>query len=103
MFEEFSDGLCPHCLLSEKDNPMRINRRDNWECPECHLCAVSPKPLFIVRKKKGMGNFRETVTLATEKVAGFQLCIEGPNGYLEDDYTPVKSEDELRDFLSKVS
>jgi hypothetical protein len=53
MFNKYSDGYCPQCLLEEHEIPLFVNNIDFWECPvcrlQCHSCTFSV--LSIMRER----------------------------------------------------
>lgn len=100
MFDQFSDGDCPQCLLENRRIPMVLNDDDFWECPTCRLQAsTSGMGMFAIQRKRGKGNLREEK--ATPWVRGLVLT----KAHAEDPYRPDASgfDDELslRKFLQE--
>ena len=101
MFDEFSDGYCPQCLLEDQRVAMKLNDVDFWECPDCHLQAHSRSSgMFAIMRTRGnCTDFRYEV--ATKFVNGWvlsQAAAEAP-------YKPEGGfgcEEDLRTFLASV-
>ena len=102
IFDQYSDGFCPQCLLVNRRVAMKLNDSDFWECPDCHLQAHSrSKGMFAIMHKRGKcAEFRNVE--ATASVIGWVLspaAAEAP-------FKPqggFNSEAELRIFLSTVT
>ena len=102
MFDEFSDGYCPQCLLENRRVAMKLNGSDLWECPYCHLQAHSKsKGMFAIMRQRGNSvQFRDAE--ATASVIGWVLSP----AIAEAPYKPkggFGSEAELRAFLATVT
>ena len=102
MFDVYSDGYCPQCLLDNRRMAMKLNDSDLWECPDCHLQAHSrSKGMFAIMRQRGNNvQFRDAE--ATAFVIGWVLSPASA----EAPYKPkggFGSETELRAFLSSVT
>ena len=98
MFEKFSDGYCPQCLLDDKKVPLVTNTMDFWECPACRLQCVSDgiATLSIIRAR-GDGRLKDLV--ATDWVKRFTLSRSDINDITKSDGSVFSEERELRGFL----
>lgn len=69
MFDSFSDGYCPQCLLDDKKIPLVVNHMDVWECPVCRLRCVSDgvSVLSIIRER---GNGRPVNIIHKSNLSG---------------------------------
>jgi len=104
MFEQFSDGYCPECMLNDKKVPMMLNTGDLWECPECRLQATSGSVgTFVLLRKRGTGQLSTSMTKATDNVIGWLLDKAQKGSSLRKCFSPegsgFDSEEELRQFL----
>lgn len=98
MFEKFSDGYCPQCLLEDKQNSMVANSDDFWECPECKLqCVTVGETYFAILRERGSGFIKDTK--ATEWVKRLLLSRGDKNHITQSDKSLFHSEQELIDFL----
>jgi hypothetical protein len=98
MFDQFSDGYCPECLLADRKVTMILNRSDFWECPECRLRAhTASLNMFALLRERGAGRLKET--RATDHVVGFVLTRADAKDYFSADSSGFKSEQELRLFF----
>ena len=102
MFDQYSDGFCPQCLLVNRRVAMKLNDSDFWECTDCHLQAHSrSKGMFAIMHKRGnCAEFRNAE--ATASVIGWVLSPASA----EAPFKPqggFNSEAELRTFLSTVT
>lgn len=98
MFDQFSDGYCPQCLLDNERREMLLNGDDFWECPTCHLQARNGGGMFVLLRTRGKGRLKSSK--ATDFVGGWVLC----RAELEDQYKTgedFKDESALRAFLTK--
>lgn len=100
MFDQFSDGYCPQCLLDSKRTDMILNTDDFWECPTCQLQARSGGGAFVILRIRGKGSLKDTK--ASQCVSGWFLRKAKNDDLRSPDSFPVKSEAELREFLAKV-
>lgn len=98
MFDPFSDGYCPQCLLEDKKNPLVVNQMDFWECPSCRLQCVSDgiSVLSIIRER-GDGQLKDIV--ATEWIKMFTLSRTPMNDITKSDGSTFRNEEELRGYL----
>jgi len=55
MFDQFSDGYRPECLLKNEMRDMILNDSDFWEYPVCHLQACSGGGFFMLLRTRGNG------------------------------------------------
>jgi hypothetical protein len=97
MFDQYSDGYCPQCLLDRKQEAMILNDHDFWECPACHLQARSASGHFVLLRTRGEGRLKSTK--ATEHIVGCFIC----RAELEDQFKTgswFNNESELRNFLT---
>lgn len=99
MFDQFSDGYCPQCLLNSKRTDMILNTNDFWECPTCRLQARGGGGVFVVLRTRGKGSLKDTK--ATKRVIGWFLGKAKSDDLLSPDSSPVKNEADLREFLAK--
>jgi len=97
MFDQFSDGYCPQCLLENERREMIENNKDFWECPVCHLQARSDGGMFVLLRTRGEGHLKDTKATAT--IMGWVLCRAKKTNPFEtgEDF---KHESELRQFLA---
>lgn len=98
MFDKFSDGFCPECLLGDARTAMRLNHDDLWECPTCRLLAIGTQLFLIVQRSRGSGHIGSAQ--ATKFVHGSVLMASR-----EDDVNrglPLGTAEQLRAFLAKV-
>jgi hypothetical protein len=103
MFDDFSDGFCPQCLLEDRHEGMLLNDGDYFECPVCRLQARKGGGIFILLPERGRGRLRTTPTLATDWVLGFFLFKSlSPDPLSEPEPEPVQDEADLRRFLEGV-
>lgn len=74
MFDPFSDGYCPQCLLDDRKVPMQLNVNNFWECPVCHLQAMA-RGIFTILRTRGSGKWSPRVagTKATDEIIGSVL------------------------------
>ena len=101
MFDAFSDGYCPQCLLEGRRVALKLNQADFWECPDCHLQAHTRSlgMLAVMRTRGNCRVFRREV--APDCVIGWVVC----RAAAEAPYKPggeLGSEAELRTFLASV-
>ncbi len=99
MFDSFSDGYCPQCLLDDQNTPMAQNTRDFWECPTCRLQARSGGGVLVILRTRGDGRLRENNTKATSFVVGWFLGKADSDDPFHGS-SPFDNEAELREFLS---
>ena len=105
MYDEFSDGYCPECLLDDKKIPMVINRGDLWECPECHLqaCGGGGAAPFVIMRIRGTGQLIPEGKKATDHICGCILDRAQKGLTTRHRYSPdgtgFDSEEDLRQFL----
>jgi hypothetical protein len=101
MFDEFSDGCCPQCLLENRRVAMKLNDADFWECPDCHLRGHSRSPgMFAIMRSRGHCEVLKNIQ-ATDFVVGWVLSPAAA----ERPYLPIggfNSETEFRKFLATV-
>jgi hypothetical protein len=100
MFDPFSDGYCPQCLLDDKKIPLVVYQMDFWECPSCRLQCVSDgvSVLSIIRER-GDGQLKDL--LATDWIKRFTLSRTRMNDITKSDGTTFRNEEELWGFLEK--
>jgi hypothetical protein len=60
MFDRFTDGFCPQCLLDDRQEDMFLNKHDYFECPVCRLQARKGNGIFIILTERGEGRLRST-------------------------------------------
>ena len=98
MFDKFSDGYCPQCLLDDQHIPLMVNQLDFWECPHCRLQCVSDgvSVLSIIRER-GEGRLKDIS--APEWVKRFTLSRSKVNDISESDGSVFSGEEELREFI----
>ena len=100
MFDEYSNGLCPQCLLDDQHIPIVLNTDDFWECPICHLQARSGGGLLVILHTRGNGDLKDTKASST--VEGLVLSKTNSDDPFDSSSSPVQSEVELRDFLTRA-
>ena len=66
-------GNCPECEMKEKASEMLLNSMDFFECPACHLQVTAFPDAVAVLKWRGEGEFRQTITKATNGFIGQKL------------------------------
>jgi len=103
MFDQFSDGYCPECLLKNEMRDMILNDSDFWECPVCHLQARSGGGFFVLLRTRGNGRLKTTkATDPGNRAIGLVLIRAKIDNKFEVDVSEdFKSEDDLREFLTK--
>lgn len=113
LFEEFkkdrglcSSGFCPECGLHGKQNEMRLNSGDVFECPECHLMVslASPGKATIIRRR-GKGNFKSSHPHygASRHIRNENLSRENMSGNYESDGTFIRDRAELESYLGEIT
>ena len=100
MFEQYSDGYCPECLLNNQMVPMVLNKNDSWECPECHLQATKIGCFFALLHVRGKGILK--TMKATDNVCGMILTKTTSSDTLLAEATGFRKEQDLRDFLATI-
>lgn len=100
MFDNFSDGYCPECLLKDAHVEMLLNRRDYWECPTCRLQAAGGGPGFMVLRERGKGQYKSYRVAASEHVTGALITRQSADDPFESDGA-FQDEAEFREFLEK--
>jgi hypothetical protein len=60
----YFDGYCPECNLKGKQQALRLNSNDFWECVTCHLQLTSFAPYAVILRWRGEGVFRQTEDFA---------------------------------------
>jgi hypothetical protein len=101
MFEPYSDGYCPQCLLEEQKVAMQLNGEDFWECPQCQLQANSIMPGFfaLLPLRAKSGQLKQAK--ATDQIEGWAICpAETASPYFP--RPEIFSEAQLKAFLSSV-
>jgi len=100
MFDRFSNGYCPQCMLDGNRFMMQLNDKELWECPECHLQAhTATAGMFAVLRERGTGKLEEL--RATDRVVGRILTKADAEDQTQADTSGFKMEAELRAFLEK--
>jgi len=98
MFDEFSDGYCPQCMLDNQRVDMVLNMSDFWECPKCRLQAHSASPMmFAILRERGTGKLRKEK--ATSQVSGCVLTKARVDAWYRADSSGFPDEEALRRFL----
>lgn len=98
MFDQFTDGYCPQCLLRNERVEMVLNSSDFWECPVCRLQGhTASGGMFALLRERGTGKLREGK--ATECVTGFVLTKAKVDEWYRADRSGFSDEDALRRFL----
>ena len=100
MFDSFSNGYCPQCLLEDKKISLVVNQLDFWECPVCRLQCVSDgvSVLSIIRER-GDGHLKDI--LATDWIKRFTLSRTKMDDITKSDGFTFRNEEELKGFLEK--
>ena len=57
-------GYCPACSLNGKQQKLRLNSNDFWECISCHLQLTTFAPYAALLRWRGEGKFRQAVDYA---------------------------------------
>lgn len=100
MFNEFSDGFCPQCLLEDKIIPLVQNNMDFWECPECRLqCVSDGVSVLSIMRERGNGLLKDV--FATNWVKKFTLSRGDKDFITRSDGSTFRKEQELGEFLAK--
>jgi len=99
MFDRFSDGFCPQCLLEDRQVEMLVNRMDLWECPDCGLQGAGGGPALIVQRERGKGVFKNYRLSATEHLRGVWLARQSVGDWATADGA-FRDEAEFRAFLA---
>jgi hypothetical protein len=99
MFDKFSDGYCPQCLLDDERREMLLNSDDYWECPACHLQARGGSGMFVLLRTRGKGRLK--TTKATDYVNGWVLCRADLNDQLKNGDS-FKDLSDLRNFVFEI-
>jgi len=102
MFDKYSDGYCPQCLLENRRLIMKLNDCDFWECPDCHLQAHSRSAgMFAIMRTRGScTDFKDSQSV--DFIMGWILSpatAEAP-------YRPqggFSAETDLRRFLAELT
>lgn len=100
MFDKYSDGYCPQCMLDNKMVSMMLNLDDLWECPECRLQAHNCSAFFIaIMRKRGKGELKRHK--ATDHVRGIILTRAAADDQFGVDSSGFGDENDLRVYLNK--
>jgi hypothetical protein len=99
MFDIYSDGKCPQCLLDGVDSDMALNKGDHWECPICKLQARGGANITILAER-GNGEFKKPQILAKTYVVGSHMYAQDRDEPLEVG-SAIQSEAQLRTFLNR--
>lgn len=98
MFNEFSDGFCPQCLLEDKIIPLVQNNMDFWECPECRIqCHTCTSSVLSIMRERGDGLLKDIQ--ATDWVKRYILSRGDKDSITRSDGSTFSNEHELREFL----
>jgi hypothetical protein len=98
MFDGFSDGNCPQCLLDDKKIPLVVNQMDFWECPVCRLqCVTDRVSVLSIIRERGNGLLKDI--LATDWIKQFILSRTDLNNITKSDGSKFSEERELREYL----
>lgn len=100
MFDVYSDGFCPQCLLANKQVAMNLNRMGFWECPVCRLQAAGGGGAVMVLRERGEGFFRDNRVSATDHLVGaFLLKQSATDPMASGGY--FSGEADFRSFIEK--
>jgi hypothetical protein len=98
MFDPFSDGYCPQCLLEDKKNPLVVNQMDFWECPSCRLqCISDGVAVLSIMRGRGDGQLKDI--LATDWIKRFTLSRTKMDDITKSDESTFSNDEELRGYL----
>jgi len=98
MFDPYSDGYCPQCLLGNKQIPLVVNHMDFWECPECRLqCVSDGDSVLSIMRERGNGCLKDI--LATDWVKRFSLSRTDLKDITKSDGSRFSDERELMEFI----
>jgi hypothetical protein len=100
MFDRFTDGFCPQCLLEDRQEDMLLNEHDYFECPVCRLQARKGNGIFIILTERGQGRLRSTK--ASDWVLGFVLFKSTSLDIFADQPEPFQGEEDFRGFLESI-
>jgi hypothetical protein len=56
----YFEGYCPACSLKGKQEQLRLNSNDFWECIACHLHLTTFAPYAAILRWRGEGKFRQS-------------------------------------------
>jgi hypothetical protein len=101
----YFDGYCPACRLKEKQEQLRLNSNDFWECISCHLQLTSFAPYAAVLRWRGEGKFRETVDYAHNhhtKLILTETSLEGGQEIFPDPREVFYDNSELEEYLECI-
>lgn len=100
MFDSYSDGFCPQCLLTNQQEAMVLNRMDLWECPICHLQVAGGHGIALIQRERGEGLFRHTKVVATDHMVGVLLQKQSASDPFAGGGA-FRDKEELRFFLAE--
>lgn len=100
MFDSYSDGFCPQCLLANKQVAMGLNRMDFWECPNCRLQMSGNGVAVMVLRLRGQGIFKQCKVAATDHLVGVLLQKQSTTDPLASGGN-FRDEKDFRTFLEK--
>lgn len=101
MFQPFTDGFCPQCLLDEERPQLRLNSSDLLECPQCKLQALVGVGRLILLRSRGKSDFKPGAR--QPEISGSFLCAEDEPGAVitgADNPVSITSEESLRRWLA---
>jgi len=98
-------GYCPECSLNGYQVKMKLNKNDFFECEETGLQVyLITGNLAVILTERGKGNFLETKKYADDFVTTEILVPQNKlNIPFVDDIVYFKNNDELFDFIRKIS
>lgn len=97
MFDKFSDGYCPQCLLDNERVEMFLNMSDFWKCPKCRLQAhTASMGMYAILRERGSGQLREEK--ANSQVNGWVLTKARLDEWYRADSSGFPDKDALRRF-----
>ena len=98
MFDQFSDGYCPQCMLDGNQVVMILNKMDFWECPQCQLQAhTASAGMFALLKERGNGQLK--VQEASKYVVGYVLTNVKDDDEFAASSEGFRSREDLQAFL----
>ena len=101
---QFWNGFCPECGLNDERARMVLNLSDFYECEKCCLQLAIPYPgvQAVIMNFSGKGKFRSTKTYADTVENGEILFFQDTDSFPYSKGFPIKSNEELKIFISQI-
>ncbi|HZF64213.1 MAG TPA: hypothetical protein VEZ55_07010 [Chitinophagaceae bacterium] len=99
------DGYCPECNLKGKQQALRLNSNDFWECVTCHIQLTTFAPYAAILRWRGEGKFRETEDYAHihyDKLILTGTSVEPGNDIFPDLRVVFMHRIELDEYLESI-